>query len=230
MVLFQYYNLLLHRGRGSHQVEIIGEDKSSMNDAENSSVPANEQENNVYTGYFKGVKTIVSNWYTLEHLPPGNLFIDLEILNISNCDLIRLIPGSYNTGNKLHTLHASNTKISSLPAEFMVSLLHLDISNCKRITSIGDMNILHTLVMSNSTVNEIRQTVASTLVRLYALHSRLTCIPVSLHLKVLLWSGTGGSTLKIDNAPSLISILTSGGIDQISHLSGNDAVITKLTL
>ena len=229
MVLFQYYNLLLHRGRGSSQVEIIGEDKSALH--ENSSMLQSEAEEGSYRTNFEGVTSIVSTWNTLDHLPPGDMFTDLIVINISNCENITSIPGSYNKNNTLTTLYASNTKISSLPSEFMTSLQFLDICNCKRITSIGDMNNLHTLVMSNSTVNEIRNTVATTLIRLYSLNSRLSFIPSSPNLMVLLWSGVGHSILKIENSPSLISILTPGATANIQNITtSKNVVCTKLTI
>lgn len=228
MVLFQYYNLLLHRGRGSTQVEIIGEDKSALH--ENSSIHQLEAEESYRTN-FDGVTSIISTWNTLDHLPPGDSFTDLVVINISNCENITSIPGSYNKNNTLKTLYASNTKISSLPSEFMTSLELLDICNCKRITSIGDMNNLHTLVMSNSTVNEIRNTVAKTLIRLYSLNSRLSCLPPSPNLMVLLWSGVGNSILKIENSPSLISILTPGATSNIHGMTtSKNVVCTKLTI
>lgn len=229
MVLFQYYNLLLHRGRGSSQVEIIGEDISALH--ENASMPQSEAEVESYRTNFEGVTSIVSTWNTLGHLPPGDLFTDLLVINISNCENITSIPGSYNKNNTLTKLYASNTKISSLPSEFMTSLQLLDICNCKRITSIGDMNNLHTLVMSNSTVNEIRNTVAKTLIRLYSLNSRLSFLPSSPDLMVLLWSGVGHSMLKIENSPSLISILTPGVITNVHNMTpSNKTVITKLII
>lgn len=227
MVLFQYYNLLLHRGRGSDQVEIIGEDKSYVGDQSK----YESEQDDAYLTNFEGVTSLISSWNTLEHLPPGHLFTELETLNISNCENITNIPGSYNTRDTLTSLIANNTKISSLPSEFMSSLLQLDISNCKRITSIGDMRRLHTLVMSNSTVNEIRHTVANTLIRLYCLHSRLSFLPSSPQLMVLLWSAVGQITLRIENAPSLISILTPGELSNINNTTPTTNVVyTRLII
>ena len=49
MVLFQYYNLLLHHARGSEQAEIIGEDPTADLSGDNPSAPLEEADYLVYS-------------------------------------------------------------------------------------------------------------------------------------------------------------------------------------
>jgi Leucine-rich repeat (LRR) protein len=209
-------------------VEIIGEDKAVDTTGVNTSLPSTGDEQAVYESNFEGVTNLVCSWHTLSFLPPGSAFAQLQILDLGGCTDVTSIPGSYNINKTLTTLNASGTKISSLPTDFLATLKHIDASNCKRITSIGDAPVIETLVISSSSINEIRQTSASSLIRLYALNSRITIMPPAPELKVLLWSGISSSSIEIEHAPTLLSILTPGPGDKIVNRTSDSVAITTL--
>lgn len=223
MSLLKYYNLLIFQP-SQDTLEVIGEDGSitdfSTNPVESGMTVT---ELNAYQASLAAVTTLVVKYTDLSVLPPGSGLVNLLHLNIKNCGNITQIPQSY--PSSLLSLRASNTKLSSIPST-LDRLTFLDISNCKRISSVGIAS-LETLIMSHCSVTELTQLV--NLKRLVGLSTRIASIPVADNLSVVMWSGISGGTLDIDAAnTSIVHVLTTGPESLVTAPSG--VVVTSILL
>ena len=221
MSLLKYYNLLLfHSGQDA---EIIGED-TSVTDYSSNPVEADMDATalNAYTTQLATITSLSTNLATLTRLPPGDRLTSLLTLDINGCTNIVQVPATYTSA--ITTLKLASTKVSSIP-QSLSNLTTLDVSNCKRISSIS-ITTLETLSISHSSVTEI--TATASLVRLFALNSKLTTIPDAPALRVVLWSGIASATLNVSAANSaLISLVTTGATTSITSANG---VVTSIAV
>ena len=222
MSFTKYHNLLMFQTSVT-TMEVIGEDTSvtdfQTNGAE-ASMTASEAE--AYRALLASILTLRVKHTQLTVLPPGSLFTGLEHLDLNGCTNIAQIPMSY--PGTLQTLRASSTKLSSIPSVY-ASLRLLDVSNCKRISSVGIAS-LETIVMSHSAITELA--LCDNLIRLVALSTKVTSLPVAPNLVVVMWSGVANSTLIISPENiALVHVLTSGPEESITTANG---VVTSIML
>lgn len=222
MSLVQYYNLLMFQSTDT-VMEVIGEDASVSDFASN---PAEDgmtaTETDEYRQKLAGIETLRIKYLGTTRLPPGTFFTGLRHIEMNNCTNILQIPTTYPA--ELHTIRAGSTKISSIP-DVYTSLRLLDVSNCKRISSVG-IRTVETLIISHSAVTEI--TNLDNLVRLVALSTRISLVPVAPTLKVVLWSGIMSGRLTVDPAnDQVVQIITPG---QESLVTSTHGVVTSITL
>jgi hypothetical protein len=222
MSLIKYYNLLMFQV-SSTTLEVIGEDTSvanfSTNQAQNGMTVTEET---TYQNLLANVTDLIFTIKTVSQLPPGTLFTGLQTLDFNGCTNISQIPTTYPVA--LQTIKASSTKLSSIPSVYS-NLLMLDVSNCKRISSVS-IPSLQTLIMSHSAITEITQ--LTNLVRLLALNTKIVSIPPAANLVIVMWSGISNSSLTVDASnTSIVQILTSGSEANISSSNG---LITSLML
>ena len=205
------------------EMEVLGEDLDITDFTTNAATTnMTASELTQYESDLANVQTLKVGHTPLTALPPGTAFTNLLSLDITNCSNITQIPATYPTS--LSTLKASSTKLSSIPARY-ANLQLLDVSNCKRISSIS-MPSLQTIIMSHSAVTEITQ--VTSLQRLVALNSKLVSIPQAPNLVVVMWSGIANSTLTIDPTNSaLVHVLTSGPEANVQTFHG---VVTSILL
>jgi hypothetical protein len=204
-------------------MEVIGEDASvtdfSTNQAQNGMTVTEET---TYQNLLANVTDLIFTMKTVSQLPPGTLFTGLQTLDFNGCMNITQIPTTYPAA--LQTIKASSTKLSSIPSVYS-NLLMLDVSNCKRISSVG-MPSLQTLIMSHSAITEITQ--LTNLVRLLALNTKIVSIPPATNLVIVMWSGISNSSLTVDASnTSIVQILTSG---PEANISSSNGLITSLIL
>lgn len=222
MSLIKYYNLLMFQASNT-LLEVIGEDSNitdfSTNGAENGMTVT---ELTSYQNLLANVTDLVFKIKTVTQLPPGTLFTGLVTLDFNGCTNITQIPTSY--PSSLQTIKASSTKLSSIPSVYS-SLKMLDVSNCKRISSIS-IQSLESLIMSHSAITEITQ--LQNLVRLVALSTKIASIPSAPNLIVVVWSGLSNSNLVVSSDNSaLVQIFTTG---PESHVSSSNGIVTSLLL
>lgn len=222
MSLTKYYNLLIFHTSVDH-VEVIGEDANVTNfDTNEAMVGMTVAEREAYTERLGAVRVLTVTYAPLTRLPPGTLLTGLERLDVNGCTELTHVPLDYPTS--LVSLCAASTKLSSIPAVY-ASLEYLDVSNCKRISSIS-IPSLRTLLMSYSSVTEIA--LLTNLTRLVALHTKIVDIGHAPSLVVVLWTGVSNSTLTVDGRnTSLVHILTSGSTKDITSTNG---LITSIVL
>ncbi len=222
MSLIKYYNLLMFQASAT-TLEVIGEDASitdfSVNQAQNGMTVTEET---AYQNLLASVTDLIFTIKTVSQLPPGTLFSGLTTLDLNGCSNITQIPTTYPAS--LQTIKASSTKLSSIPSVY-ANLIMLDISNCKRISSIS-IPSLQTLIMSHSAITEITQ--LQNIIRLIALNTKIVSIPQAPNLVVVMWSGIANSNLTVNSSnSSIVQILTSGPEENISSSNG---LITSLML
>ena len=222
MSLIKYYNLLMFQA-STTTLEVIGEDASitdfSVNQAQSGMTVTEES---AYQDLLASVTNLIFTIKTVSHIPPGTLFTSLTTLDFNGCSNITQIPTTYPVS--LQVIKASSTKLSSIPSMY-ANLIMLDVSNCKRISSIS-IPSLQTLIMSHSAITEITQ--LQNLVRLLALNTKIISIPQALNLVIVMWSGISNSNLTVDASnSSIVQILTSGPEANISSPNG---LITSLML
>lgn len=222
MSLTKYHNLLMFQ-ISANTMHVIGEDASIIDFETNATeVGMTVAEQQEYNNLLASITTIRIVFLNLNTLPPGTSFTGLKILELNNCSHITNIPASY--PNTLEVLKVASTKLSSIPTVYS-QLQLLDVSNCKRISSVS-INSLQTIIMSHSSVTELAT--LDNLVRLVALNSKITQIPSAPNLVVVMWSGVSNSELQIHSTnTSLIHILTSGPESQISSANG---LVTSILL
>lgn len=222
MSLIKYYNLLMFQASAT-TLEVIGEDPSitdfSVNQAQTGMTVTEET---TYQNLLANVTDLIFLTKTVSQLPPGTLFTSLSTLDLTGCSNITQIPTTYPTS--LQTIKASSTKLSSIPSVYS-NLVMLDVSNCKRISSIS-VQSLQTLIMSHSAITEITQ--LDNLIRLIALNTKIVSIPQAPSLVIVMWSGIANSNLTVNSSnSSIVQILTSGPEENISSSNG---LITSLML
>lgn len=222
MSLIKYYNLLMFQA-SSTTLEVIGEDVSitdfSSNQAQNGMTVTEET---TYENLLANMTDLIFTIKTVSQLPPGTLFTSLVTLDFNGCTNINQIPTTYPV--TLQTIKASSTKLSSIPSMYS-SLLMLDVSNCKRISSVS-IPSLQTLIMSHSAITEITQ--LTNLVRLLALNTKIVSVPQASKLVIIMWSGISNSNLTVDATnSSIVQILTSG---PDANISSSNGLITSLML
>ena len=222
MSLIKYYNLLMFQA-SSDTLEVIGEDVNvtdfSSNTAENGMTVT---ELTSYQNLLANITELKFKDVTVTRLPPGTFLTSLTTLDFNGCTNITQIPTNYPV--TLQTIRASSTKLSSIPSVYS-NLSTLDVSNCKRISSVSITN-LQTLIMSHSAITEITQ--LQNLVRLIALNTKIVSIPTAPNLVVVMWSGISNSSLTVDSSnTSLVAIITSG---PEANISSSNGIITSLTL
>lgn len=222
MSLIKYYNLLMFQA-SSTTLEVIGEDANitdfSSNQAENGMTVT---ELNTYQTLLGNITELIFKTTTITKLPPGTLLTSLTILDFNSCSNITQIPTTYPA--TLQTIKASSTKLSSIPSVYS-NLTMLDVSNCKRISSIS-IPTLQTLIMSHSAITEITQ--LQSLIRLIALNTKIVSIPSAPNLVIVMWSGVSNSNLTVDDSnSSIVQILTTG---LEANISSQNGVITSLML
>ncbi len=220
--MIKYYNLLMFQV-SSTVLEVIGEDTSvtdfSSNQAQTGMTVTEET---TYQNLLANITDLIFTIKTISQLPPGTLFTSLETLDFNGCTNITQIPTTWPVA--LQAIKASSTKLSSIPSMYS-NLIMLDVSNCKRISSIS-IPSLQTLIMSHSAITEITQ--LQNLVRLLALNTKIISIPQALNLVIVMWSGISNSNLTVDASnSSIVQILTSGPEANISSPNG---LITSLML
>lgn len=222
MSLIKYYNLLMFQVSAT-VLEVLGEDTNITDFSSNSAEDGmTVSELAAYQNLLANTTELVFKVKTLTILPPGTLFTGLLSLDFNGCTNITQIPTTY--PSTLETIKASSTKLSSIPSMYN-NLRLLDVSNCKRIASIS-IPTLETLIMSHSAITEITQ--LDSLIRMIALNTKITTIPASPNLVVVMWSGIANSILSIDSSnTSIVQILTSGSEANISSSNG---LITSLML
>ena len=204
-------------------LEVIGEDASvtdfSSNQAQTGMTVTEET---TYQNLLANITDLIFTVKTISQLPPGTLFTSLETLDFNGCTNITQIPTTWPV--TLQAIKASSTKLSSIPSMYS-NLIMLDVSNCKRISSIS-IPSLQTLIMSHSAITEITQ--LQNLVRLLALNTKIISIPQAPNLVIVMWSGISNSNLTVDASnSSIVQILTSGPEANISSPNG---LITSLML
>lgn len=222
MSLIKYYNLLMFQV-SSTTLEVIGEDASvtdfSSNQAQSGMTVTEET---TYTTLLANITDLIFNIKTVSQLPPGSLFTNLQTLDFNGCTNITQIPTTYPVS--LQTIKASSTKLSSIPSIYS-NLITLDVSNCKRISSVS-IPSLQTLIMSHSAITEITQ--LQNLIRLLALNTKIVSIPEAPNLVIVMWSGISNSILTVNTSnTSIVQILTSGPETSISSSNG---LVTSLML
>jgi len=222
MSLIKYYNLLMFQV-SSTTLEVIGEDASvtdfSSNQAQNGMTVTEET---TYTTLLANITDLIFTMKSVSQLPPGSLFTSLQVLDCNGCTNITQIPTTYPA--TLQTIKASSTKLSSIPSIYS-NLTMLDVSNCKRISSIS-IPSLQTLIMSHSAITEITQ--LQNLIRLLALNTKIVSIPQAPNLVIVMWSGISNSNLTVDSSnTSIIQILTSG---PEANISSSNGLVTSLML
>ena len=222
MSLIKYYNLLMFQV-SSATLEVIGEDASvtdfSTNQAQNGMTVTEET---TYQNLLANMTDLIFTIKTVSQLPPGTLFTGLQTLDFNGCTNITQIPTTYPV--TLQTIKASSTKLSSIPSVYS-NLFMLDISNCKRMSSVS-IPSLQTLIMSHSAITEITQ--LTNLVRLLALNTKIVSIPPAANLVIVMWSGISNSSLTVDASnTSIVQILTSG---PEANISSSNGLITSLML
>lgn len=222
MSLIKYYNLLMFQV-SSTTLEVIGEDASvtdfSSNQAQNGMTVTEET---TYTTLLANITDLIFTIKTVSQLPPGSLFTSLQTLDFNGCTNIAQIPTTYPA--TLQTIKASSTKLSSIPSIYS-NLTMLDVSNCKRISSIS-IPSLQTLIMSHSAITEITQ--LQNLIRLLALNTKIISIPEAPNLVIVMWSGISNSNLTVNSSnTSIIQILTSG---PEANISSSNGLVTSLML
>ena len=220
--MIKYYNLLMFQV-SSTVLEVIGEDASvtdfSSNQAQTGMTVTEET---TYQNLLANITDLIFTIKTISQLPPGTLFTSLETLDFNGCTNITQIPTTWPV--TLQAIKASSTKLSSIPSMYS-NLIMLDVSNCKRISSIS-IPSLQTLIMSHSAITEITQ--LQNLVRLLALNTKIISIPQAPNLVIVMWSGISNSNLTVDASnSSIVQILTSGPEANISSPNG---LITSLML
>ena len=222
MSLIKYYNLLMFQ-TSSTSLEVIGEDASITDFLSNQAQDGmTVTEEATYQNLLANVTDLIFTILTVSQLPPGTLFTGLVTLDFNGCSNITQIPTTYPV--TLQTIKASSTKLSSIPSVYS-NLIMLDISNCKRISSVS-IPSLQTLIMSHSAITEITQ--LQNLIRLLALNTKILFIPQAPNLVVVMWSGISNSNLTVDASNvSIVQILTSGSETNISSPNG---LITSLML
>jgi hypothetical protein len=204
-------------------LEVLGEDTNitdfSSNIVEDGMTVSELSE---YQTLLANTTDLVFKVKTMTILPPGTLFTGLLTLDFNSCTNITQIPTTY--PSTLESIKAASTKLSSIPSVYN-NLRLLDVSNCKRIASVS-IPTLETLIMSHSAITEITQ--LDNLVRIIALNTKITTIPASPNLVVVMWNGIANSILTIDSTnTSIVQILTSGSEANVSSQNG---VITSLML
>lgn len=204
-------------------MEVLGEDRNvtdfSTNDAE---LGMTVTELSEYQALLTNIQTLKVKISHLTQLPPGALLTGLTTLDFGGCMEITQVPTTYPTS--LQTIKASSTKLSSIPSVYD-SISFLDVSNCKRISSISIPSI-QTLIMSHSAITEITE--LQNLIRLVALNTKITTVPHAPNLVVVMWSGVANSTLNISSSnASVVQILTSGPENNVSSSNG---LITSILL
>ena len=204
-------------------LEVIGEDPSITDFSSNQAqVGMTVTEETAYLFLLANITDLIFNIKTVSQLPPGILFTGLVTLDFNGCSNITQIPTTYPV--TLQTIKASSTKLSSIPSVYS-NLTMLDLSNCKRISSVS-ISSLQTLIMSHSAVTEITQ--LQNLVRLVALNTKVVSIPQAPSLVIVMWSGISISNLTIDASnSSIVQILTSG---PEANISSSNGLITSLIL
>lgn len=222
MSLIKYYNLLMFQV-SSATLEVIGEDASvtdfSTNQAQNGMTVTEET---AYQNLLANMTDLIFTIKTVSQLPPGTLLTGLQTLDFNGCTNITQIPTTYPVS--LQTIKASSTKLSSIPSVYS-NLLMLDVSNCKRTSSVS-IPSLQTLIMSHSAITEITQ--LTNLVRLLALNTKIVSIPPAANLVIVMWSGISNSSLTVDASnTSIVQILTSG---PEANISSSNGLITSLML
>ena len=207
----------------STSLEVIGEDASITDFLSNQAQDGmTVTEEATYQNLLANVTDLIFTILTVSQLPPGTLFTGLVTLDFNGCSNITQIPTTYPV--TLQTIKASSTKLSSIPSVYS-NLIMLDISNCKRISSVS-IPSLQTLIMSHSAITEITQ--LQNLIRLLALNTKILFIPQAPNLVVVMWSGISNSNLTVDASNvSIVQILTSGSETNISSPNG---LITSLML
>ena len=231
MVLLQYCNLLLHKAaERPTQMDIIGEDKTSSTTS-NSHLPLDDAEAAEYTSHFAGVTTLVCQYKQLTNLPaPRTGFFDtLHVLDLSQCSAISRVPSAFGEKGTVVSLNVSGTKVSSIPLTFMPSLVSVDVSNCRRITNVGDTVRLKVLNITASAVVDVQSSTCTTLEQLIALNSKITHVTGAPVLKVVIWSGPLNAQLILEGCDQMMTVITTGSIDSINTTTGNP-YITSLHL
>ena len=210
-------------------MEIIGEDKTQITSRINTSLPPDTHELADYTASFSGVTVLVCQYKQLSHVPsPSEGFLDsLTDIDLSSCTLLTRLPSAYAGKQTVRHLNISGTKISSIPLTFVGSIESLDVSNCRRITNVGDMERLRILNITASAVVDLAASIVATLEQLIALNSKLTSINDATKLKVVIWSGPLQSTLQIDGSDELMTVVTTGALESV--ICASTAYITSLS-
>ena len=230
MVLLQYCNLLLHKSADKpNQMDIIGEDRTSST-ASNVHLPVDVTEAAEYTSHFSGVTILVCQYKQLTALPaPTTGFFDtLQVIDLSLCAAISRLPSSFGDKGTVTVLNVSGTKLSAIPLTFLPSLTSVDVSNCRRITNIGDTHNLKVLNITASAVVDVQSSTCLTLEQLIALNSKITSISSAPALKVVIWSGPLSAHLQLDGCHQIMTVITTGPIEMI-HTNGTP-YITSLHL
>lgn len=210
---FKYYNLLLFQ---SDQVTVIvvGEDLGASMTINEALIGKDATEVSAYEAVVGAIEKLTVQYTGLTRLPPGDLFVSLKSMDISNCMRVTEIPGNYAPG--LLSISAASTKLSSIPVVYN-ALTYIDCSNCKRIASIS-IATLETVLMSHSGVTELTNTAA--LVRLIALNSKVTDISLAPNLVVVMWSASssmGDAKLTIHpECTKLVHTITSGNVSAVN--------------
>mgnify|MGYP006112262485 CR=1 FL=1 len=222
MSLIKYHNLLMFQSSDT-EMEVLGEDTNitdfTVNVAE-SNMTVTEQ--TTYLDLLANTRTLSVKMKSLTQLPPGGAFSGLTTLDFNNCTNITQIPTSYPIS--LQSIKAASTKLSSIPSMYS-SITLLDVSNCKRISSIS-IPTLQTLIMSHSAVTEIAQ--LDSLIRLIALNTKITNIPIATNLAIIMWSGISNSILSVHSSnTSLIQLLTTG---LEANIDSSNGLITSILL
>jgi hypothetical protein len=222
MSLIKYHNLLMFQ-RSATELDVIGEDTNITDFSSNAAeVGMTVTEQSQYLDLLANITTLRVLHLTLSTLPPGAAFTGLTALELNNCAQIMQVPTTY--PSTLEALKVASTKVSSIPSVY-ANLKLLDVSNCKRISSIGATS-LETIIMSHSAVTEI--TDLQNLLRLVALNTKITTVPLAPNLAVIMWSGVANSQLTVHTGnTSLIHILTSGPDANITSTNG---VVTSILL
>ena len=203
MVLAQYANLLLHKS-SDVTIEVIGEDSRTQN-------------TDITDGAFSEVVHFRCPYKLLRKLPsPSGFLLRLHTIDISGCSEVTKVPAEYGNASTITTLNISGTKISAIPLSFSRSVACLDVSNCRRLTNVGDLPSLVVLNCSNSTVVDITATTLSSLQHLFALHTKLSMITAAPALQTVLWSPVLSTTLHLSDCPSLRSVLTTSSREQVN--------------
>lgn len=220
--MIKYYNLLMFQA-SSTTLEVIGEDANitdfSINQAQ---IGMTVTEETAYQNLLANVTDLIFTIKTVSQLPPGTLFTSLVTLDFNGCTNVTQVPTTYPV--TLQTIKASSTKLSSIPSMYS-NLTMLDVSNCKRISSVS-IPSLQTLIMSHSAITEITQ--LQNLVRLLALNTKIVSIPQAPNLVIVMWSGISNSNLTVDASnSSIVQILTSG---PEANISSSNGLITSLML
>lgn len=219
MVLLQYANLLLHRSEGSDRVDVIGEDQSASNTVGTSDASD-----------FEGVTVLCCQYKQLRALPlPADGFLNtLATIDLSHCANITRIPSEYGAKSTVRRLIVAGTKLSAVPFTMAESLEFLDVSNCRRMSDVGDLPRLHMLNVTASNVTDISATTSASLRLLIAFNSRLSSFVGAPKLHTMMWSSaTPNNRIEVRDCAVLNSIVTTSD-PPLLDVAGDPYIATLL--